>query len=295
MADCCNRWVFNTKLQQKETQGHSVFDPSKSSTFKLLRGASFAISYGDQSKASGLVGTDTVDIGGATAENQAVELATDISDSFTSDVESDGLVGLAFSSINQVQPKSQKTFFENVQSTLDKPVFTANLKHATLGNYEFGRIDDTQHQGSIAYTPVNDTQGFWQFESNSFAVGNGRVQTNPNASPAIADTGTSLIVADDNVVRSYWRNVQGAQDSESGITFPCEFQLPDLHIAMGPNYMATIPGALMSFQKLQEGVCYGGLQSNQGQPLQILGDVMFKALFVVFDGGEKRIGFAPHA
>lgn len=288
-------WVFNTNLRSDQTQGHSVYDPKASSTFKPLQGSTFKISYGDKSGAAGTVGTDTVDIGGAKVDNQAVELATSITDSFIEDVNSDGLVGLAFGSINTIQPQKQKTFFENVQASLDKPVFTANLKHATVGSYEFGRIDASQFQGTLSYTPVDTSKGFWQIESNSFAVGDGPTQTNPNASPAIMDTGTSLILADDAVVRSYWRQVKGAQmDGQGGVTFPCNAQLPDFHVALGDKYMATIPGGLMNFQKVGFGECYGGMQSNMGQPLQIYGDVLFKAQFVVFDGGNKAIGAAPH-
>lgn len=45
------------------------------------------------------MGTDTVKIGGTTVTGQAVELAKQVSSTFVSD-SSDGLVGLAFSSIN---------------------------------------------------------------------------------------------------------------------------------------------------------------------------------------------------
>ncbi|KAL9002536.1 MAG: hypothetical protein Q9188_004534 [Gyalolechia gomerana] len=287
-------WVFNTNLRTEQTQGHSVYDPKKSSTFKFMDGASFKISYGDQSAASGTVGTDTVDIGGAKVEGQAVELASTITDSFLRDVDSDGLVGLAFGSINTVKPQQQKTFFENVMATLDKPVLTANLRHHTVGSYEFGRIDSSQFKGDITYTPIDDSQGFWQIESKSFAVGDGPRQTNPNASPTIMDTGTSLILADDAVVRSYWRQVEGAEMDEQGVTFPCDAQLPDFHVALGPTYMATVPGELMNYQRMGQNTCFGGLQSNNGQSLQIYGAVLFKSQFVVFDGGNKTVGFAPH-
>ena len=287
-------WVFNTALKANLVQGHAVYDPTKSRTFRPMQGASFKISYGDDSAASGSVGTDTVNIGGAQVQGQAVELASTITESFTQDVDSDGLVGLAFSSINTVKPKPQKTFFENVMSSLDKPLFTANLRHHTVGSYEFGRIDTTQFKGDITYTTIDNSQGFWQIESKSFAVGNGQKQTNPNASPAIVDTGTSLMLADDAVVRSYWRQVQGAKMDDQGVTFPCDAELPDFHVALGQSYMATVPGELMNFQKLSKNTCYGGLQSNMGQQLQIYGDVLFKSQFVVFDGGKRAVGFAPH-
>ncbi|KAL8963166.1 MAG: hypothetical protein Q9193_000535 [Seirophora villosa] len=289
-------WVFNTNLPPQITRGHAVYDPKKSSTFKPMPGARWKITYGDSSGASGVVGTDVVNIGGAKVAGQAIELATTVTDSFAEDVDSDGLVGLGFGSINTVKPQQQKTFFENVMPTLDRPVFTANLRHHTLGSYEFGRIDSTQFKGPLTYTKIDPSRGFWQVESTSFAVGDGEKQSNPNASPAIIDSGTTLMLADDAVVRSYWRQVEGAKmDEEGTVSFPCVADLPDFHIALGPTYMATIPGELMNFARLAPNTCMGGMQSNQGQGIQIYGGVLFKSQFVVFDGGNGTVGFAPHA
>jgi len=64
-----------------------------------MSGATWNISYGDGSGASGLVGTDTVTIGKTVVTKQAVELANKVSSTFVSDT-SDGLVGLAFGGIN---------------------------------------------------------------------------------------------------------------------------------------------------------------------------------------------------
>ena len=43
--------------------GHTIFDPTKSSTFKESNGESWQIQYGDSSTASGDVGTDVVKVG----------------------------------------------------------------------------------------------------------------------------------------------------------------------------------------------------------------------------------------
>ncbi|KAL8873882.1 MAG: hypothetical protein Q9174_000711 [Haloplaca sp. 1 TL-2023] len=290
-------WVFSTSLGSEDIQGQSLYDPKKSETFKPLQGSTWKITYGDKSGASGIVGTDVVDIGGAEVQEQAIELATDVTESFVEDADSDGLVGLGFGSINTVKPRQQKTFFENVQDSLENPLFTANLRHATVGSYQFGRIDESMFEGDLSYTPIDKSQGFWQIDSKSFAIGDGPKQTNPNASPAIMDTGTSLILADDDVVRAYWSQVEGAEmDADGGVTFPCAVQLPDFHIALGPTYMATVPGELMNWQRVGRQICYGGMQSNRGQGLQIYGDVLFKAQYVVFDGtpGKEAIGAAPH-
>ncbi|CAL8578251.1 hypothetical protein XPA_004043 [Xanthoria parietina] len=296
-------WVFSTGLPaEQQALGQSVFDPAKSRTFKPLQGASWKITYGDESFAGGTVGTDTVDIGGAKVEGQAIEMATTVADSFLEDTRADGLVGLAFGTINTVKPQKQKTFFENVMPSLDLPVFTANLRHHEVGSYEFGKIDASKFEGPITYTPIDASRGFWQVESKSFAVGKeGETQTNPNATPAIIDTGTTLILADDAVVQAYWSQVAGAQLQEAGVHFPCDTQLPDFRVALGPTYMATVPGDLLNYMRTRGGggrgakaVCFGGLQSNKGGSRQIYGDVLLKSQFVVFDGGNLTVGFAPH-
>ena len=94
------RWVFSSELPSSQSSGHSIYNPSKSSTAKKLSGATWDISYGDGSGASGDVYTDTVDVGGTTVTGQAVELAKTISAQFQQDQNNDGLLGLAFSSIN---------------------------------------------------------------------------------------------------------------------------------------------------------------------------------------------------
>ena len=75
-----------------------MYNPSNSAT--KLSGYSWEISYGDGSSAGGDVWTDTVSVGGVTAQRQAVEAAQHISDQFTQDQNNDGLLGLGFSSIN---------------------------------------------------------------------------------------------------------------------------------------------------------------------------------------------------
>ena len=97
---------------------------------------------------------------------------------------------------------------------------------------------------------VDTTNGFWQFQSTSFAVGNGTAQANTQSGTAIADTGTSLLVVDPQVVEAYYDQVTGAVDSEEegGVVFPCSSTLPDLQVATGDS-MATIPADLMIFEQ----------------------------------------------
>ncbi len=247
-------WVFNTQLSAKANGEHTLYDPTKSSTFKMIQGASFSISYGDGSGAAGNVGTDVVNIGGATVTRQAVELATAVSASFTQDSANDGLLGLAFSQLNTVKPQKQKTFFDNLLPQLAEPVFTADLRKNAVGAYEFGRIDTSKFTGEMTWIPVNTAQGFWQFSTSSFAVGNGASQeTTPGQ--AIADTGTTLMLVATDVATAYYAQVNGAQNDDQlgGFVFPCDSDLPDLLVDVGGIYTARVKGSDINFAQVQAG------------------------------------------
>ncbi|KAI1643090.1 acid protease [Daldinia loculata] len=287
-------WVFNSQLSTAATQGHTIYDPTQSKTFALMQGASFEISYGDGSGAAGNVGTDTVDIGGATVTKQAIELATAVSRSFVEDTNNNGLLGLAFSQLNTVQPAQQKTFFDNVKSSLAEPLFTADLRAQAAGAYEFGRVDTSKFTGAMTWVPVNTTDGFWQFTSEKFAVDGGTPQTSTAGAQAIADTGTTLLLADPAVAQAYYAQVDGAVDDQQqgGFTFPCSAQLPDLQLDVGGT-MATVKGTDINFAQVDDQTCFGGLQATTAG-LQIYGDIFFKSNFVAFNGGNNTLGFAQH-
>lgn len=57
---------------------------------------------------------DAVDVAGVRIPNQAIELAHNLSPSFLQDGGSDGLLGLAWPSINSVKPRRVATPVENM-------------------------------------------------------------------------------------------------------------------------------------------------------------------------------------
>lgn len=187
----CNRWVFSSELPASDQTGHSIYTPSKSTTSKIESGETWSISYGDGSGAAGNIYADVVKVGAVTVTSQAVECATSISSEFVSDTDSDGLLGLAFDSINTASPKQVQTFFGNAMASLASPLFTANLKAGEPGNYNFGYIDTSEYSGAITYVAVNTANGFWEFTGDGYAVGSAAFVS--SSSDAIADTGTTLL------------------------------------------------------------------------------------------------------
>lgn len=287
------RWVFSSELPANEQTGHNIYNPANSQTSAVDTGETWNISYGDGSSASGNVYTDVVNVGGTSVTGQAVELAETISSEFAQD-QSDGLLGLAFSSINTVTPDQQQTFFANAESSLESPLFTANLKKGEPGSYNFGYIDSSEYTGDITYTAVDNSQGFWGFTSSGYTVGSGSAVS--ESIPAIADTGTSLLLLPDDVISAYYGQVSGSSNSQTdgGYIFSCDATLPDLTLQI-EGYAAVVPGSYLNYAPASEsGSCFGGLQSNDGIGQSIFGDIFLKSQFVVFDdaSGGPQLGFA---
>ena len=242
-------WVFSSALSAGAQKGHSVYDPSKSPTSHRLRGESWKVTYGDGSGALGNVYTDTVQIGSTTATNQAVGTANLISEKFQQDTENDGLLGLAFDVINQVTPHQQKTFFSNVKNDLANTVFTADLKKGKPGSFDFGFIDSTKYTGKVTYVPVDSGRGFWEFDSNGYAIGNNAFTT--TTINAIMDTGTSLILLPPVIVSAYYSKISSAKydSAQGGYTFPCSAGLSSITLGFG-SYKAMVPGSFVNYSPL---------------------------------------------
>lgn len=271
-------WVFSSETPS--TGDHDIYTPADSTSGNKLAGATWSITYGDQSSSSGDVYIDTVTVGSLTVAKQAVESAKKVSAQFASG-NNDGLLGLGFSSINTVKPTAQKTWFDNISKNLDSPLFVADLKHDTAGSYVFGSIP--AEAGEVLYAKADSSQGFWQFSTT----------TDFGDFDAIADTGTTLLLAEDAVVTAYYKKVSGAKNDQQqgGYVFDCDTKLPDFTFTVGDGKI-TVPGSLMNYAVATGNTCFGGIQSAAGLPFAIFGDIALKAAYVVFDSGNTQVGWA---
>ncbi|CAK7566857.1 MAG: hypothetical protein SEPTF4163_004811 [Sporothrix epigloea] len=287
-------WVFSTETESDQVNGQTLFDPSQSSSASYMDGYTWSITYGDGSTSSGDIYTDVVSIGGITVSNQAVEQAQQVSTTFTDDSSSDGLLGMAFDSINTATPSKVETFFDNAQSSLDSFLFTADLKHNTDGSYGFGYIDSSLYTGDITYVDVDSSSGFWGWTSGGYAIGSDDFVSTDIA--GIADTGTTLLVLDDSIVDAYYNEIDGSYNSDtySGYVFPCSSDVPTFSFGVGSTTF-TIPSDYMNTGAVydDDSTCYGGLQSNTNVGMNIFGDVALKSAFVVFSGADSpTLGWA---
>lgn len=363
-------WVFSSETPTNQVAGQKTYDIKSSSTAQQMTGATWKISYGDGSSSSGNVYTDVVTIGNISVTGQAVESATEVSDEFTADSSSSGLVGLAMSTLNTVTPTAQKTFFDNAKAQLSSGVFSVDLKHNAAGTYTFGAIDTSAFTGTMFFANLYNASasmaGYWTFQATGYTVGNGtttttaaaattgngnkkgdknnaaselggdssqggngffrwarsllleprqplnrqhaptggsssaatpdkRAATSSTVITGIADTGTTLAMLPDAVVKDYYSQVAGAQDStqEGGYVFPCTASMPDFSFGVGSGSV-TIPGSYINWAPVDatNTTCYGGIQSDASIGFSIFGDIALKAAYVVFDGAQGRVGWA---
>lgn len=283
-------WVYSNLQPAAQRSGHDYYTINNA---KLMSGQSWNIVYGDGTGASGKVYADKVVVGGVTATSQAVEAATSVSSGLTAHTDSDGILGLAMSSLNRVSPKQQTTFFDTVRPHLAKAVFTADLKHGKPGSYGFGYIDSTKYTGSITYVNLNSNNGFWQFNAGGYAIGSGAKVSKTIS--CVADTGTTLMLLPSDVVSAYYAKVSGAtySDYEGAWIFPCNAAMPSFSTVINGNKF-TVPGSYINFANLGNNWCYGGMQKDDGIGFCLLGDIFLKSQFVVFSqmSSTPQLGFA---
>lgn len=284
-------WTFTTDTPKTQVRGHKIFNCFASRTCTIVDKLTWGITYGDGSSASGRVYTDRVALGAVAFPKQAVQSAQKVSQLFTDDPPSSGLMGLAFANSNTVRPTRQVTFTENVRSALTSPLFTANLKRGVPGNYNFGYINAAEYTGTIQYAAVDQKSVYWKINPSGYRIGAAPAKV--MVYPSIVDTGTTLLLLPSKIVNEYYAKVPGARFDRvwQAMLYPCKSVTPDFQMLIG-TYAGMVPGRYMNYGQVNSTTCYGGIQNSDAIGFAILGDILLKAQFVVFDMGNKRVGFA---
>jgi hypothetical protein len=202
----------------------------------------------------------------------------------------------------------------NMQDLLLQPLFTVDLKHKKPGSYNFGYIDPLQFYGEISWTSASTADGHWIFHIVGYGVGeNASVSEDWRA---IADTETSVSLPHEAVIfiyhtnpykklfyipsdvcNNYYSTVPGAYNNENGhgCVFPCEAKLPDFTFSLDSGYAGVLPGLYLNYSTTgaNDGNCVGGIQNSDPFGISIVGDMLLKSQFIIFEGGDSpRLGFA---
>lgn len=282
-------WTFSTDTKKDQVRGQVLYNPDKSSQSEFQKGEEWKIKYGDNAQANGKVYTDRVQIGDTYVDHQAVQVAVNVSKDIAEDSFVSGIIGMANSAANTVRPTPQQTYIDNIRDQLALPVFTANLQRRAPGTYNFGYIDDSEYTGDIQYAQVDPYSPFWKVSITGYTIGDDDEEM---LIDSIVDTGTSLLLLPESVVYEYYSQIDGSRRDKVGMMiYPCDADVPDFYLAVG-EYRGRVPGSYINYGPVTAEYCYGGLQSSDGLPFSVLGDVFLKAQFVVFDYADGIVGFA---
>ncbi|CAG8512813.1 1127_t:CDS:2, partial [Gigaspora rosea] len=175
-----NLWIPNSNCTSNDCKNHRKFNSSNSPTYKP-EGEDWIIAYGTGA-ASGITGIVNIQIGNITANEQIFGQANLIDDFFTK-IESDGILGIAFDSIN----------------TMDNGTFT------------LGGVDESKFKGNITFTPVINSvenEGSWVISLKGANVNNNSLEFSREA---IIDTGTTLIIIPANDAKTIFNKIPGSQ------------------------------------------------------------------------------------
>ncbi|KAJ3276968.1 hypothetical protein HDV01_000020 [Terramyces sp. JEL0728] len=268
--------------------------------------ANFQKSYYGLSVA-GNVYSSSVTVGSGTVNKMSIGVATN--SAYTGPLGNvDGLLGLGFTGISAI-PKTDSNFMDQLGSSV-AGIFLSNLAETNPGQLTLGGTDSTKYSGSFSYFPLN-SQTLWQIDATgaTFSVNGGAAQDACGSfTSALIDSGAPYIYLDDTPSDKLAAALGAAAYNPN----PGPFQHGSYSIACsvmttGPPMKFTIKGVGFTL-KASDYVLYAtpdktscilaiNRASSFGTDLLdknaiIVGNVLQRAYYTVYDKGQKRIGFA---
>jgi hypothetical protein len=268
------------------------YDPSASSTYKT-NGTSFEIRYGSGSM-KGFVVHDVLTIGNLQCELDFAAATNEPGITFKVS-KFDGILGLGWPSIavDGIIPPMQRMAAERV---IDAYVFAFYLQSNTkkTGTLTFGGYDNTKAQ-NIQWVPVSK-ENYWSVNMQKLVIG-GVVAT--NVTWGIVDSGTSLLVGPTADVKNIVGLFNATDIGHGEYMVDCHATLPDMEVTLGSGNKATtltVKGDDLRIEICRFIVICECILAITGmdlpEPLWILGDVLMRDYYTVFDFGNAQIGFA---
>ncbi|KAH8694689.1 aspartic peptidase domain-containing protein [Ilyonectria robusta] len=276
------------------------YKPDASNTSRRMDDAEWAVEYMDGTHANGIVYLDTVRLGGFELTDTAVQSAQIIASRFEREIELSGIMGFAKSLPSNIEPPTP-SLLDKLRPHLETPVFSVDLRRNATGTFDFGHIDTSRASDNITWLDANPASPHWDVTFDLTAWDGSHRVWWAHSFEATIDTGTTLLFLPASLAGMYWFDVPGMRVDprlNNAFTFPCHLAdgLPDLMFKLPgeAEHVLTIPGSYLNYGPIDDDpeYCWGGMQSAEDLEVTIFGDVMLKALFVVFDLENNRVGFA---
>ncbi|XP_070313535.1 pregnancy-associated glycoprotein 2-like [Odocoileus virginianus] len=287
-------WVASVYCRSPSCSAYQTYDLKMSTTFRC-KWRKFNL-YCGFAKITGVLASETVQIGTAVAKNQTFGLTKNKIGGFLENSPYDGVLGLAFPSLTRCEatPLSDNVKRQGVISEPVFALFMSSWPHKS-SLLMLGGVDHAYHKGALKWVPVTQAR-LWQITMDCISI-NKMVVACSRGCQAIVDSGSSVLAGPTQVVHNIFKHINPNPKEKNQQLISCDqaktlppinFTINGMHFPVSPKYY---------IQKVFEDICFvsfqGGTEYMSPSDSWIQGDIFLKAYFTVFDQGNYRIGLAP--
>jgi len=304
----------------------------KSPSFVEVRQQTFATKYADGETLAGIIGRETVTLGGITVKNQTVAVVDNAN--WHGDGKSSGLIGMAFPSVTRAHDTSNPAakrivkynpiFFTMYKAGLIKPTFSLTLNRLDEGPGVLalgGLPKSIKHENRWARAPMEylsimPTIGgiakeytLYAVKAGGFTVNGAKVSSSPNV---VIDSGTTLSYLPTTVVNALAKgfnppaksggmlSLAGTAVQAGMMTIPCNAKPPKFAIVINGTSLAIDARELIHVVARNAATRAAVLCTLSVAPsggvgaggLSILGGPFLRSVLAVFDVGAAEMRFA---
>ena len=298
-------WVFSAATTVEYSGFNHYYDRRRSASHRP-NGTRWAIEYGE-GEASGYLSVDEVTLAGQTVRAQTFGEAVSYSSNFQNLHDpTDGILGLAFSSISEAQ---SETVIDRLykEGRIDRRVFSFFLtsQGEERGSaFILGEPDPAYAPRGLHYFPivpqVKEVQQ-WVIALDSVTLdGASHGLCSTRSCVALLDTGTSFIGLPSTAFLSIRTQILALRPD-------CQFDAGHMEISCTPGLLTSLPTLVLTIDGVRyplhpadymvEGVV-GLMQiapTSGDADFIILGDTFLKSYYTVFDMDLERVGIAVPA
>ncbi|ESK92322.1 aspartic peptidase a1 [Moniliophthora roreri MCA 2997] len=293
-------WVGGENCRTDEAGGggdcgpHTFLGPKSSSSFIDMK-VPFEVTYGG-GHVEGTKVLDRFTFGGLRIPNLQFGVATLESTDFSGDdVPFDGLMGLALSSLSELQgPTAIETLAAS--GLIDEAIVSYRIPrrkdNTDDGSITFGGLDDSKYDSETLVTLPNISPiGFWVAQADNSTV-DGK-DTGIGRREALLDTGTTLFAAPRADVEKIHSLIDGTSTDEFGrFHVPCDTNATVALSFGGLSF--EIDSRDLVFANLGDGDCLSGIGTVEGLANNswLVGDTFLKNVYFSTNAKTNEISLA---
>ncbi|KAJ3108195.1 Vacuolar protease A [Phlyctochytrium bullatum] len=267
-------------------------------------GRAFRVAYGS-GMVEGNVYSTSLTAAGLTANPVYVGVSTR-EEGFDDQGYTDGLLGLAYDAVSGIkralgsaEGAGQTNFFDQLKFPAGSRrfgVYLSNSRDGDQGELVLGGDNPAKYTGPKSCLPLVQNS-FWAFslQGSSWKISDSTGPLGGTLNYAIADTGTSLAVLDDEVARRINVALGGRLERRYNVYIvDCKLRQgggPDVVFTIGGKEFVIPPEIYVLEDPL--GACVSGFAPGaSGGSIAILGDTFLRAYYSIYDKDNSQVCFA---